>query len=925
MSAVLPEPTGYPQAEGIASRSRFGELTYTSFDDGSGSGGGWQVKSTVGDLSDREHSVLTAWISTRFDLEPPLPRFPTPADIDGRPARLMYAAVDGGAAYWHTVDAGLDGSGRPGNVFAHVVLDRELGASTSPLRPVELWKWSGWLTPYGARAVLESSLEDTRVPVPDGPVTRSQVIEFLDDPAVFRVGLFQVLLDAVAAAMAGGPSVVLTVSDATTAVMWIGAVSYFMSPGSARRFAWSTHDKAHSLTEDVRRGLHLIAVPTSECDGLKADPSYVVIDEYEEPSLGLLGSDPHVTKDGHTTVAVTPWSMLAQSILIDARTAEQVLAQQDDLAHEVGDVGLSPMWPLAMAVADTPEVSDGHQEAIKVILEDSPRHVHETPRLLERVRGIYRSAAPRRAAEAWRLLMQLDVRNANASTAAVHYVERALEDEEWLYGPAVPPVVPSQLVPQFSDDLNHAIGTAVGGLLESARCPDLDEDGSEELLFRALRVADLAVVTLASSPFATELQDMLSEVLERARLDVLFDDVRGDAFVARVGELSGCTLRNVVRPVVEAAPNMTFGDFGCRLSAPVLRWLFPQGASGPEDAGAGEAESMLFAEYVHSVLVADDGTTEERERVRPYADVAVRHLLLADQRTDAGARTELVTLSRVASPTITDVVTLFGEFADRVPPGVAADLLLRCDYDSNLADLINYVDAQRDAVLPDRSSVVSPDRVAVAAASIRGIRDWAAIDQTALEELVHTHVEVLLPEFVLLEEDSVPVDLAVNVCVLFIAAQSMRLAWADAGESSGLRFESFFDTNIREIVSAVTELVAGGAVGIDWIVAQAILISLAQSSADTDDSSSIGVLGTRSHRQLHGPLWLDDVVESLVQSGRYAGPRTTSDIRDAIWPDVRNMSAARGEETIRGYEPVAVQWLRNFGIGSTERQNTWIH
>ena len=46
MSAVLPEPTGYPQAEGVAARCRFGELTYTSFDDGSGSGGGWQVKST---------------------------------------------------------------------------------------------------------------------------------------------------------------------------------------------------------------------------------------------------------------------------------------------------------------------------------------------------------------------------------------------------------------------------------------------------------------------------------------------------------------------------------------------------------------------------------------------------------------------------------------------------------------------------------------------------------------------------------------------------------------------------------------------------------------------------------------------------------------------------------------------------------------
>ena len=220
--------------------------------------------------------------------------------------------------------------------------------------------------------------------------------------------------------------------------------------------------------------------------------------------------------------------------------------------------------------------------------------------------------------------------------------------------------------------------------------------------------------------------------------------------------------------------------------------------------------------------------------------------------------------------------------------------------------------------------MVSPDRVAVAAASIRGIRDWAAIDQTALEELVHTHVEVLLPEFRLLNEDSVPVDLAVNVCVLFIAAQSMHLAWADAGVPSGLRFESFFDTNMREIESAVTELVASGAVGIDWIVAQAILISLAQSSADTDDSIHRCARNTLAQTT----AWAVVVGRRCGEPGaerQIRRPRTTSDIRDAIWPDVRNMSAARGEETIRGYEPVAVQWLRNFGIGSTERQNTWIH
>lgn len=120
-----------------ATTARYAQLTYTSYDDGSGRGG-WQVKQETGGLDAVEQQSLTARILTRFDLLPVMPDFPTPEQTAARPARLSYAPLPavgaGHAAYWHTVDAGRDASGRPGNVFAHVVLDRDVSAP-SPVRP----------------------------------------------------------------------------------------------------------------------------------------------------------------------------------------------------------------------------------------------------------------------------------------------------------------------------------------------------------------------------------------------------------------------------------------------------------------------------------------------------------------------------------------------------------------------------------------------------------------------------------------------------------------------------------------------------------------------------------------------------------------------------------------------------------------------
>ena len=69
---------------------RFGQLTYTSFDQRGGSGG-WQVKDRVA-LSDDEADALRSRVNTQLDAGTELPRFPTPEDIARLPATAALRA-----------------------------------------------------------------------------------------------------------------------------------------------------------------------------------------------------------------------------------------------------------------------------------------------------------------------------------------------------------------------------------------------------------------------------------------------------------------------------------------------------------------------------------------------------------------------------------------------------------------------------------------------------------------------------------------------------------------------------------------------------------------------------------------------------------------------------------------------------------------
>ncbi len=353
---------------------RFGQLTYSSFDRGVGFDGGWQVKQTAGALTADEQQLLRSRIVTHFDPIAALPQFPSPEEVRDLPRRLMYSSVPLGAAYWHTVPAGVDGSGRPGNVFAHVILDRLPSEALPALRPIDLWRSPDWLTPFGPQEVLQAELPDTArgswdIPRPGIGVNRAKVLDFLFDAEVWRFDVLALLLDAVSEALEGGPRVVLAVDGGEAAALWFGAVSHVMSAGSSRRLFFSTYEHASTLAVAFSAGALLVAIPLGEVELLRSDGTFVLILENEPPPLPGQPEPPDRLARG-ALAPKTAWSSVVGASMLYRGLAERALEMQDIIAESWGDHDLHPSWPLAMAATEIGGELDDARDAAATILRD---------------------------------------------------------------------------------------------------------------------------------------------------------------------------------------------------------------------------------------------------------------------------------------------------------------------------------------------------------------------------------------------------------------------------------------------------------------------------------------------------------------------------------------------------------------------------
>lgn len=563
-----------PVAPAPAIRPRFAQLTYSSFDRRDGRGGGWQVKDTSGDLDPNEIEALRSRVQTQFDSGVELPKFPTRAQIEELPRKFSYTPLAGAApatVSWHIAPAGSDASGRPGNVFAHIVLDRRPDG-TDEIRPVQRWRSPDWLTPYGPEEVLAAHLDATVAPAP-GPVSALTLSSWLFAPRKFRMGTLAALLDAVSAAMRGGPRVVLGTEEVDDAANWIAAVSLAMSCGSAREFYFSTLERPNTLAEAFGRGIHLACVPRTDLAALSRLTQVAVFDSEARPRLGDLGGEPHTTERGDR-VPVTEWSLLIGELFLDPASTQEAVAEIDKVAHTVGDIGLDPAWPAAMLIAQRPD-TDLRAEAQRVLAEHTPKEAADVTGVVESLGGSVRTEAQGSPERAWALVTRYGADtgtgpDAIGRVAAGVYAELALADRSWLArtGPGKLPAAR-----YFRADPDPAVTAAARatlaglGLAETASVQQQVEQGRT-----ALHLLELSLRARLGGVLQAELMQLIETVLlpmllRPSLIEPLIRDVDG-----RVGDEARAWLWGALghAPLAEiAAP-------GERVRPEVLDWLGPR-------------------------------------------------------------------------------------------------------------------------------------------------------------------------------------------------------------------------------------------------------------------------------------------------------------------------------------------------------------
>lgn len=363
MTLPFPQPVPTWPATGDPAAARWAQLTYTCRGASEETpSGGWQFTPT-GVCTDAELARVLADLPTQLRVPRPLPRYPSAADLAAVPRRLALVASGDEAAFLvHSVPAGHDATGRPGNVFSHVLLDRQLAAALrgpEPRRPIEFWRSPQWLTPYGPEATERARCDQHR-PIEPGPVVgRETVVGFLYDPHHDRVDRLADLLDSTAAALTGGPPVVLVVDDPDEGALWIGLLSFLAAPAAALRLSFSTYESFGDLLADGARSR--VSVVLSE-DFHVQGPGRALA-ALSQPDLAVLDLSARSTGPGAQgrfgpLPASSDWSDLAldlynagEVVLDDCLVAMDVLSAANGTGVES-----CPWLALALAVLHTPQL-----------------------------------------------------------------------------------------------------------------------------------------------------------------------------------------------------------------------------------------------------------------------------------------------------------------------------------------------------------------------------------------------------------------------------------------------------------------------------------------------------------------------------------------------------------------------------------------
>ena len=529
------------------------------------------------------------------------------------PIRLRFHLLPQGAVWYH-VDAAR----------RHVLIDphaRARAATAEAVRPIELWHSPRWRRPPSVLVVPPGRSVGSVDRA--GVVNRASVVDFIGDLSADRLGPLGALLDAVSAALRGGPPVVLVTPDSDEGAQWIGAVSFLCSPATGLQLSFSTHemwdDVLSHLSEpagDARSARNGAASgevpvvrppPSTDDDGSPGDwrtPVLSVVtpldldrsldrgldlDRSPDVDLPVVVIDPRVAMTFETVagvpyrrthlgqqIAITDWSRLALGLFVeDYAVVERCLRALDEVGATDGPAAeKGPWWSVdgpgppeterpELALARAVETIAGRVDRVGGAAEDL---VLAAPIAA----GVLRAGPVRPAA----------IERVSDGSALEDYLRAVLNDDDELLrqSPPLPTAGPSD--PSRGHRLRGPLTGLAHRLTESLRADgDLVDDVRAGLLL--LRGVDLAdrIAQLIGGP---DLSGTGIERLAGRAAEVLLADRVGAAVAQIVGPLDRAALARWVLPKMirtemgETEAWLRSGDpVGRRLPAPVIALLAP--------------------------------------------------------------------------------------------------------------------------------------------------------------------------------------------------------------------------------------------------------------------------------------------------------------------------------------------------------------
>ncbi len=348
------------------------QIAYTSADLGDGSPGGWGVKFASSPEARAYADSMLTGVDTRMDADD-FGNFPTAEQLERRSRSLTSRLDKQGMLLVHSVPAGVDATGRPGNVFVHAAVC--LGQPD--LTAIEYWRSPDWLVPFGTQSVRTATLPSALRP--GAAVTRPNVARFLAQSG--KLDVLAVLAEALFPHQADpAPTVVLLVDSAEEAAFWIGSVTFLRDPRSDGDNAWSTWCRADAL--DALRGsdIRLIGVRRDDAGVVAAwardRPDVTVIDA--SGTFSRAGGS-WVRPDG-SAVVEADWATDLIAPFREA-VAEYGVDVADDLLRDVAAMSAEsstdyqdPLWALAAAELLDPDLAiEDRDQQTEAVLRFGPQ------------------------------------------------------------------------------------------------------------------------------------------------------------------------------------------------------------------------------------------------------------------------------------------------------------------------------------------------------------------------------------------------------------------------------------------------------------------------------------------------------------------------------------------------------------------------